>query len=441
MNQLLQVIHNLGNNDEKFISDAELSLIRSHKEEASAYFHKTLDQLRSQDKDVSLEDSQLLNDSLFGLFFLAEWKDTTAFKKIGDILHILGEDDSSWLGDIATENLPHVLYQLFDDNNALLKQFLYDTEINTFTRISYAQIAIQKYLDHSIPLDSLLTMMRQFETIPEEDLDYEFISFICDMMTKAHICEYMPDVKKWIEKGMVDRRLVGEYADHLDLLYDYRDDVIIRTDYSLKKEAGYWFKFEHPETPVVSDAYKDIDEDFLVQKMLKEEASPYKHTGRNDPCPCGSGKKFKKCCLPLLEKSRTGGIEPPLIRFKKAQYYPELSFDPVTGLPKPGFQKVPGRMYLEDQYDKDAIEIDYYVYLARETTARKQFGEMFMDDSALDRLYKTRKQTAEAYLKKARELRSQIMARDSIAFFDKFDQKYAIHFLSDEWDDIIPSDW
>jgi hypothetical protein len=21
-------------------------------------------------------------------------------------------------------------------------------------------------------------------------------------------------------------------------------------------------------------------------------------TGRNDPCPCGSGKKYKKCCLP-----------------------------------------------------------------------------------------------------------------------------------------------
>ena len=22
-----------------------------------------------------------------------------------------------------------------------------------------------------------------------------------------------------------------------------------------------------------------------------------KKIGRNDPCPCGSGKKFKKCCL------------------------------------------------------------------------------------------------------------------------------------------------
>jgi uncharacterized protein YecA (UPF0149 family) len=24
---------------------------------------------------------------------------------------------------------------------------------------------------------------------------------------------------------------------------------------------------------------------------------PTKKVGRNDPCPCGSGKKFKKCCM------------------------------------------------------------------------------------------------------------------------------------------------
>ena len=26
--------------------------------------------------------------------------------------------------------------------------------------------------------------------------------------------------------------------------------------------------------------------------------------GRNDPCPCGSGKKYKKCCLPKEEAER-----------------------------------------------------------------------------------------------------------------------------------------
>jgi preprotein translocase subunit SecA len=27
------------------------------------------------------------------------------------------------------------------------------------------------------------------------------------------------------------------------------------------------------------------------------EPSVSRKVGRNDPCPCGSGKKFKKCCL------------------------------------------------------------------------------------------------------------------------------------------------
>jgi hypothetical protein len=26
----------------------------------------------------------------------------------------------------------------------------------------------------------------------------------------------------------------------------------------------------------------------------------YTDVGRNDPCPCGSGKKFKKCCMELI---------------------------------------------------------------------------------------------------------------------------------------------
>ncbi len=42
----------------------------------------------------------------------------------------------------------------------------------------------------------------------------------------------------------------------------------------------------------------------------------YLDTGRNEPCPCGSGKKFKKCCLdkpfeslPELENDLTLGQE------------------------------------------------------------------------------------------------------------------------------------
>ena len=31
--------------------------------------------------------------------------------------------------------------------------------------------------------------------------------------------------------------------------------------------------------------------------------------GRNDPCPCGSGKKFKKCCEAKVQKKSLGSAQ------------------------------------------------------------------------------------------------------------------------------------
>ena len=45
--------------------------------------------------------------------------------------------------------------------------------------------------------------------------------------------------------------------------------------------------------------------------------------GRNDPCPCGSGRKFKKCCAAKVEP-RTAGLT-AAIRMKGG-----VSFDPVA---------------------------------------------------------------------------------------------------------------
>ncbi|MEJ1406980.1 MAG: SEC-C metal-binding domain-containing protein, partial [Candidatus Sedimenticola sp. (ex Thyasira tokunagai)] len=33
------------------------------------------------------------------------------------------------------------------------------------------------------------------------------------------------------------------------------------------------------------------------QERVKTIVNEAPKVGRNDPCPCGSGKKFKKCCL------------------------------------------------------------------------------------------------------------------------------------------------
>jgi SEC-C motif-containing protein len=44
-----------------------------------------------------------------------------------------------------------------------------------------------------------------------------------------------------------------------------------------------------------------IDGSWLYNREMRLGPAPYKSAhpkvGRNDPCPCGSGKKYKHCCL------------------------------------------------------------------------------------------------------------------------------------------------
>jgi hypothetical protein len=47
------------------------------------------------------------------------------------------------------------------------------------------------------------------------------------------------------------------------------------------------------------------------------ERSMNKKLGRNDPCPCGSGKKYKKCCLGNL---RNEDSLPQKFRFESGSY-------------------------------------------------------------------------------------------------------------------------
>jgi len=47
--------------------------------------------------------------------------------------------------------------------------------------------------------------------------------------------------------------------------------------------------------------FSEFDQAFLKEMMVspteKQMARKPPRVGRNEPCPCGSGKKFKKCCL------------------------------------------------------------------------------------------------------------------------------------------------
>ena len=56
--------------------------------------------------------------------------------------------------------------------------------------------------------------------------------------------------------------------------------------------------FSHADAPSITSSSSDKNS-YSQSSQTDEHQAPYvregKKVGRNDPCPCGSGKKFKKC--------------------------------------------------------------------------------------------------------------------------------------------------
>jgi len=60
-----------------------------------------------------------------------------------------------------------------------------------------------------------------------------------------------------------------------------------------KAEADWLYDLEIWNEVLSQEKREEIKKDFNSSKTFKREE---KKVGRNDPCPCGSGKKYKKCC-------------------------------------------------------------------------------------------------------------------------------------------------
>ena len=85
-----------------------------------------------------------------------------------------------------------------------------------------------------------------------------------------------------------------EIVDHVDRYT--KEDII--------KIYDYWLKSDPQVMDVLESRYRTMKllGQSLVERHISKNLSGHtagvgqKKIGRNDPCPCGSGKKYKKCC-------------------------------------------------------------------------------------------------------------------------------------------------
>lgn len=112
-----------------------------------------------------------------------------------------------------------------------------------------------------------------------------------DVNTAGGLCRanvYMIDL--WLPNHVVINNLMVTVLEitGADVLIGM--DVINRGDFAVSNFNGRTaFSFRYPSIEEISF----VDMNQIKQKQYK---SIDKNIGRNNPCPCGSGKKYKNCC-------------------------------------------------------------------------------------------------------------------------------------------------
>jgi hypothetical protein len=133
----------------------------------------------------------------------------------------------------------------------------------------------------------------------EQEEDDGIRTNLCESLCRMFSADGLPAVLKVIEEGSYDRTVT-----HLE------ESVLTVADVLgvALPPGDEWRRLREQESVRLARAYAEMSSGADEPGPLAASAAedyytppiPFQHTearvGRNDPCPCGSGKKFKKCC-------------------------------------------------------------------------------------------------------------------------------------------------
>jgi hypothetical protein len=241
---------------------------------------------------------------LFALFLLAQFREKRAYPAIVRMVSAPGETPFDLVGDTVTEGLSRILAPVYDGDPALLHGLVENEEVNEFVR--------------SAALDSFLVLEHTGQMPRAEVVEY-FRSLFHGKLQRTHsyawdglVCavadlpapELLGEVRQAYGEGLVDSAVADLKGIERDMAEpkSWRSDrQHLITDAIAELEC--WASF-HPEdsrpknlpklrTPAPPPTMPTPpSSDYVARQPFVREPK----IGRNDPCPCGSGKKHKKCC-------------------------------------------------------------------------------------------------------------------------------------------------
>jgi hypothetical protein len=236
---------------------------------------------------------------MYAMFLLAQFREARAYPLLVRILSAPSEIMDDLLGDVLTEDVGRILASVSDGDCKGMMSLIENEGADEYVRSSAMDGIIALVLCGKMTRESAMSyFVGLFRKLKRDHNDVwsGLINTCCDLWPS----EAMLEIRRAYDDELVDMSAV-DWEDVRRCLAGGKETCLNRLDRrhfhlveDVVKELGWWACFHEKQTE------KHLDFSPLTRMPDFEIPHPICRTGpkigRNDPCPCNSGKKFKKCC-------------------------------------------------------------------------------------------------------------------------------------------------
>jgi len=368
------------------------------------YVYHNAEKLRNDDSDYFLHT--------YAMYLLAEFREKRAFPLLINLLRLPEDNIDFILGDCLTDSFSRLLLSTFDDENTqMLLDIIENQELYKWARLAalstYELLINEGFISNEESISYLRSLIH--DKLPSDD-SYVVFTGIVGCVIDAGLIDMIPDVRFLYDNDRVDEMMYGKYDSFIDWVFHKRQSKQAYIDNTIS-ELERWACFKHQRDDDSTSIKKSQNDIFAelektikpIKQEITNEQQP-KKIGRNDACPCGSGKKYKKCCINVPQNI------PALPSV-------EDTYDLLGKYPKDS-------TLFEQMFEKEAIDIDMLAYKALRHRTIPIWIERDLEQERIGKIN---------YLDEALALFLDKCQREEIASFSAYDEKYMVHYSSHVW--------
>jgi len=251
---------------------------------------------------------------VLSIFLLAHFRENQAFDKIIQLISLENKLVLDLTGEVLTEALGRLLASTYNGDLASIQTVVENKKLDPWIRAGALDTLMVLWKEDVISRTDVMLYLEELLTKKLERQPSYVWDAVALIAYDLHPKELEQSLKEAIQDKLIEPVVLSHESLADCLAQPFQEALKVKNNVvggfmkSPYEELSWWL---YPDRKILQKGkdYENVDVPIVDKDVIPGERSApmgwrsatvvrgTKKLGRNDPCLCGSGKKYKKCCL------------------------------------------------------------------------------------------------------------------------------------------------